>query len=110
MYYIGVDLGGTNIAVGLLDESFKIIAKEKCPTKTERDISEIMDDMERGVTGIYSYGCYKEKDQMMLMCIVRSREVPVVMDIVKKYDPAAFTIISDVKEVRGEGFKEVENV
>lgn len=45
MYYIGVDLGGTNIAVGLLDESFKIIAKEKCPTRTERDISEIMDDM-----------------------------------------------------------------
>lgn len=45
MYYIGVDLGGTNIAVGLLDENFKIIAKEKCPTRTERDISEIMDDM-----------------------------------------------------------------
>ena len=45
IYYIGVDLGGTNIAVGLLDENFKIIAKEKCPTKTERDISEIMDDM-----------------------------------------------------------------
>ena len=34
MYYIGVDLGGTNIAVGLLDKDFKIIAKEKCPTKT----------------------------------------------------------------------------
>lgn len=45
MYYIGVDLGGTNIAVGLLDKDFKIIAKEKCPTKTEREISEIMDDM-----------------------------------------------------------------
>ncbi len=45
MYYIGVDLGGTNIAVGLLDESFKIIAKEKCPTKTERPLNEIMDDM-----------------------------------------------------------------
>ena len=45
MYYIGVDLGGTNIAVGLLNENFEIIAKEKCPTRTERDISEIMDDM-----------------------------------------------------------------
>lgn len=45
MFYIGVDLGGTNIAVGLLDENFKIIAKEKCPTKTEREISAIMDDM-----------------------------------------------------------------
>ena len=45
MYYIGVDLGGTNIAVGLLNEKFEIIAKEKCPTRTERNISEIMDDM-----------------------------------------------------------------
>ena len=45
MYYIGVDLGGTNIAVGLLDKDFKILEKVKCPTKTEREISEIMDDM-----------------------------------------------------------------
>ena len=66
--------------------------------------SEIMDDMERGVTGIYSYGCYKEKDQMMLMCIVRSREVPTLIEKIKKIDSKAFTTISEVREVCGEGF------
>ena len=29
MYYLGVDLGGTNIFVGLVDENGKIISK-KC--------------------------------------------------------------------------------
>ena len=65
---------------------------------------EIMDDMERGVTGIYSYGCYKEKNQMMLMCVVRSREVPTLVEKIKKIDSNAFTTISEVREVCGEGF------
>ena len=29
--YIGVDLGGTNIAVGVVDENGKILHKEKLP-------------------------------------------------------------------------------
>ena len=66
--------------------------------------SEIMDDMERGVTGIYSYGCYKGKDQMMLMCIIRSREIPTLIEKIKKIDSKAFTTISEVREVCGEGF------
>ncbi len=45
MYYIGVDLGGTNIAVGLLNKNFEIVAKEKCPTGAERGITAVMDDM-----------------------------------------------------------------
>ena len=32
MYYIGIDLGGTNIAVGIVDESFKIVKKGSTPT------------------------------------------------------------------------------
>ena len=28
MYYIGVDLGGTNIAVGIVDKEGKILAKK----------------------------------------------------------------------------------
>ncbi len=43
--YIGIDLGGTNIAVGLVDESGKIIAKDSTPTISSRDYSEIIKDM-----------------------------------------------------------------
>ena len=38
MNYIGVDLGGTNIVVGLIDEEGKIIKSLDRPTKKERRI------------------------------------------------------------------------
>ncbi len=45
MYYLGIDLGGTNIAIGIVDENYKIILKDKVPTKKERPTAEIIDDM-----------------------------------------------------------------
>ncbi len=45
MYTIGVDLGGTNIAVGLVDESYKIVARNSAPTNLGRDYDEIIEDM-----------------------------------------------------------------
>ena len=35
MYYLGIDLGGTNIAVGIVNDNFEIIAKHSQPTQTE---------------------------------------------------------------------------
>ena len=32
MYYIGIDLGGTNIAAGLVDENNNIVKKMSVPT------------------------------------------------------------------------------
>ena len=45
MYYIGIDLGGTNIAVGLVDENNKIVHSDSIPTLKERHWSEIIKDM-----------------------------------------------------------------
>lgn len=45
MYYIGVDLGGTNIAVGIVDESYKIVKKGSVPTKPERGADAVVADM-----------------------------------------------------------------
>lgn len=45
MYYIGVDLGGTNIAIGLVDKEGKIIEQRSIPTLKERGIKLICDDM-----------------------------------------------------------------
>ena len=43
--YIGIDLGGTNIAAGVVDESGKIIYKSSVPTLAQRPIEEIVEDM-----------------------------------------------------------------
>ena len=45
MYYIGVDLGGTNIAIGIVDENGKILRKESIPTGAERGADEVIKDM-----------------------------------------------------------------
>lgn len=45
MYYIGIDLGGTNIAAAIVDESGKIIAKNSVKTNAQRDAGDIVRDM-----------------------------------------------------------------
>ena len=47
MYRIGVDLGGTNIAVGLVDDSYRIVAKASTPTGAERPGEAVVDDIAR---------------------------------------------------------------
>jgi glucokinase len=45
MYYIGIDLGGTNIAAGLVDKTGTIMHKDSVPTMREREYPEIIKDM-----------------------------------------------------------------
>jgi len=45
MVYIGIDLGGTGIAVGIVDESGKILQKGSAPTLAMRPYQEIVRDM-----------------------------------------------------------------
>lgn len=45
MKYIGVDLGGTNIVVGLIDQEGKIIKSISRPTIKERGVEPIFDDI-----------------------------------------------------------------
>ncbi len=45
MYYIGVDLGGTNIAVGLVNENAEIVNKESIKSKLPRPAEELLKDM-----------------------------------------------------------------
>ena len=43
--YLGVDLGGTNIAAGLVDDNFNIVYKDSIPTGAQREDKEIIYDM-----------------------------------------------------------------
>lgn len=44
-YYLGLDVGGTNMVAGVVDENHQIIAKESIPTQAGRTIEEITTDM-----------------------------------------------------------------
>ena len=44
-YFIGIDLGGTNIAAGVVDENLNILKKGSVPTLASRPADEIVADM-----------------------------------------------------------------
>ncbi|MDD4851511.1 MAG: ROK family protein [Gemmiger sp.] len=45
MYYLGVDLGGTNIKVALVDENAQILAEDSRPTNLPRTAQAVCDDI-----------------------------------------------------------------
>ena len=45
MLYIGIDLGGTGIKAGVVDENGNILAKGSCPTGVERGYEAVIRDM-----------------------------------------------------------------
>ena len=49
MYNIGIDLGGTNIKVGVVNDDFKIVGKSNIKTDLPRPAEEIADSIAKGV-------------------------------------------------------------
>ena len=52
MYRIGIDLGGTNIAVGVVNENYEIVAHHSVPTRASRPAEEVIRDMGDAVEAV----------------------------------------------------------
>lgn len=72
--------------------------------KPEMIAAELMQKLERGVTGIEAQGMYSGKRRQVLFCVVSKKEIVTAKDIVSHLDPNAFIIVSEAREVFGEGF------
>lgn len=66
----------------------------------------IMRRMDRGVTSLDGNGMYSGTERKVLFCVVSPKEIVELREIVREFDKKAFVIVSDVKEVFGEGFIE----
>ena len=44
-YYVGIDLGGTNIKAGIVNENGELLNKQSIKTHAERPMEEIIKDM-----------------------------------------------------------------
>lgn len=111
MYYIGVDLGGTNIAAGIVTEDYKILDKGSVPTKADREPEMIIKDMaelcgrlldkhhiplsEVGYVGIASPGTVNGDEGI----IEYANNLPFfrlpIVEIFKKYLPVAHIYIDN---------------
>lgn len=49
MYKIGIDLGGTNIAVGIVDEKYQIVGRAAAKTPSVSTVNKIMEEIENTV-------------------------------------------------------------
>lgn len=87
-------LEGSNFAkqVYIISEALEEIAES------------VFKDLDRGVTYIPAKGAYTGNDKKMALCIVSRRQITALKDIVKEKDPDAFMVVTDVREVLGEGF------
>ena len=60
--YIGIDLGGTNIGAGIVDENGKILLQDEVPTGASRPFQEVIKDMAGLVEAIIEQGGYTVSD------------------------------------------------
>lgn len=96
----------TKVSDGLM-EGFKFSkAAFIISDKYELVAKHILEDLDRGVTGLKAKGMYSGADKCMLYCVVSQKEIVRVKEIVAEIDPNAFVIVSDAREVLGEGFLE----
>ena len=96
----------TKVSDGLI-EGLKFSRAAYIITGKPKEISDmIINDLDRGVTGINARGMYSGQDKLMLFCVVNKKEIIMLKEKVDKIDPDAFVIVTEAREVHGEGFIE----
>lgn len=66
----------------------------------------VMEELERGVTGLAAQGMYSGEEKCVLYCVVSKKEIVLLKEVVHEIDRSAFVVVGDVREVHGEGFIE----
>jgi uncharacterized membrane-anchored protein YitT (DUF2179 family) len=71
---------------------------------SEAIAQKVLKELDRGVTGLKGTGMYTGTDKQVLLCVLDRTQIPKIKLLVKSVDPAAFVVVTDVREVLGEGF------
>ncbi|MEW6709751.1 MAG: YitT family protein [Candidatus Riflebacteria bacterium] len=64
----------------------------------------IIEELHRGVTCLNGYGVYSGKPTNVLLTAVRRKEMPILRNLIYDFDPNAFVIVGDARQVLGRGF------
>lgn len=86
-------------------EGFKYSKAAYIITDKYKEVAQVlMEELDRGATGLKATGMYTGRDRCVLYCVVSKKQIVTLKEIVVNIDPKAFVIVSDVREVLGEGF------
>ena len=64
----------------------------------------LMNELARGVTILKGAGMYSKQDKPILLCVVHRVQVTKAREIINRVDNQAFVMVTDMKEVFGNGF------
>lgn len=96
-------------AIDLILEGFDYKRAAFIVSKDHQSIAErILKEMDRGLTGLTGKGMYTQDTQDVLVCVLTSKEIPLLQQIVSEEDPKAFIFVMDAREVLGEGFENTQ--
>ena len=96
----------TKVSDGII-EGLKFSKSVYIITEKPDEVSRmVMEDLDRGITGISAKGMYSGQDKLMLFCVVGKKELVHLKEMIDEIDPNAFVIVGDAREVHGEGFLE----
>lgn len=61
-------------------------------------------DLYRGTTLIPAIGGYTQNDRKVILTVISKQEYVKLNNLIERIDPTAFVIVSEAKEIKGEGF------
>lgn len=67
----------------------------------------ITQQLNRGVTVLHGEGAYTGRPKKVLLCVIKRPQIADVRRIIKATDPNAFFIVTDAKDVFGNGFGDI---
>ncbi|MCK8828121.1 YitT family protein [Natroniella acetigena] len=105
--YALISLAITSMTIDLVQEGLTISKGAFIISDAAEVIREdIINQLDRGVTVLNGRGGFTEENKDILLCIISRSEVSDLKNVVHTIDEDAFVIITEVREVLGEGFKE----
>jgi uncharacterized membrane-anchored protein YitT (DUF2179 family) len=102
IYVTGKVLDGLLTGMGYM-KSVMIISERPDEIRTV-----ILHKLERGGTFIHGQGMFKHEDKRIVLTALSRRELAILEDQVRLIDPHAFMIVTDAFEIKGQGFKPLE--
>ncbi len=94
----------TKVAGGIIDGIGFAKAVFIISDKSDEIAKDLMENQKRGVTALKGKGMYTGNEKDVLLCVFSQKEISDVKERVMEIDSNAFMMVTDIKEVLGEGF------
>ena len=69
----------------------------------------ITERLKRGVTLLNGVGAYSGTEKDVILCVIKQQQIVDLRKVIKEFDESAFVIISDSREVFGNGFLSIND-